>query len=126
VAYVDAGYFLDDYILEDTPVVRARGDDGGTLRRFWKKRADEWVEENLEKLQTARKPARVIRVVLESAESMETLPIPVAAIDQIRAAMDRPAPDYTMIAASLIAVLEQKKRAIRKRRDIEALLVLGW
>lgn len=126
MAYVDAGYFLDDYILEDTPVVRARGDDGGERRRFWEKRADEWIDANLEKLQTARKPARVIRVVLESAESMETLPIPTAAIDQIRAAMERPAPDYTMIAASLIAVLEQKKRAIRKRRDIEALIVLGW
>lgn len=126
MSYVDAGYFLDDYILEDAPVVRVRGDDGGERRRFWDKRAEEWIEANLGKLQSTRKPARTIRVVLESMESLAAPPVPVAALDQIRSAMNAKTPDYTAIAADLIAVLEQKKRAIRKRRDIEALIVLGW
>lgn len=126
MAYVDAGYFLDDYILEDAPTPRARGDDGGAARRFWESRAAQWIEANLEKLQTARKPARVIRVVLESAERQEADPLPPAVVAQVRAAMDRPAPDYSAIAATLIVALEQKRRAIRKRRDIEALILLGW
>jgi hypothetical protein len=129
VSYVDAGYFVDDYILESAPVIIRRGDDAGTIRRFWEKRAQDWIDDNLERLHEAKKAKakrRVIQVIIESAAAMESPPVPIAALAGIKSALRSDAPDYTAIAAELIAVLEQKRRAIRKRRDIEALLVLGW
>jgi hypothetical protein len=126
--YVDAGYFLEDYIEESVaPVPRVRGDDGGVLRRFWRGKADAWIERNLGNLNRAEKPKakrRVIEVIIETAENMETAPLPVLVMDEIKARMERPVPDYAAIAALLIEGMERQKRIMRRRRDIEALLML--
>lgn len=114
-----------------------RGDDGGERERFWRRKAEEWLEDYLEKLpEVAKKPARTRRRaakrLLEDAEAMAAQIPPLAPrIDYIAALVRQlaePRPDYTALATAIAAQMEQveaEKRARRRKRDLEAVLLLA-
>jgi hypothetical protein len=101
----------------------------GKRQTFWQRQAEEWIAENIasvEKAPPARKRAVVVEM-LDEPLAMDFLPLPVIAALQDR--MAAPAPDYTAIADALLAELMALKAANkpwRDKRDVEALMVLGW
>ena len=110
--------------------IRRGWDDGGELKRFWQARADKWIAENLPVVRKAAK-AKVSRTIiietLTAAAEMETPPMPVSALDDFVTRLSSPTADYTAVAAEVLtAMLDQQRRAKRRRRDNEAILILSW
>lgn len=123
----------------DTPAVVSfrRGDDAGARERFWRRKAEEWLQDKLEALegavgrpQRARKrlATRIIADVPDFVSEIPDLAPRVNAIETLAQRLLQPAPDYSAIAeavAAQMALIEAWKTMERRRRDIEALLVLA-
>lgn len=116
---------------------RSRGDDGGARDRFWRHKAEEWLQDKLEALegavgrpQRARKrlATRIIADVPDFVSEIPDLAPRVNAIETLAQRLLQPAPDYSAIAeavAAQMALIEAWKTIERRRRDVEALLILA-
>lgn len=120
------------------PVINRRGDDGGYLarERFWAKKAEEWLEAKLEQLpKLAKKPKAKRAQAIEAyeddaAEYLAEFPEYAPRINAVTALMEGLSQPYTDFAALMRAIetqqaqIEAHKRARRRARDIEAILLL--
>lgn len=118
-------------------VTRAIGDDGGARERFWRSKAEEWLEERLEAIQRAAgKPQRVrkrlaTRIVADIPAFVSEIPDLAPRVDAIAAISERLAvqqPDYAAISAAIerqMALIAAWNLMQRRRRDVEALLILA-
>lgn len=120
---------------------RARGDDAfrssGAREEFWRRKAEEWLEEHLQRVQSATGEGRsarkrAARRIAEAAErALEEMPQIAPRIDMIAAFARQLAeerPDFTALAAAVaaqMAQVEAEKRARRRKRDLEAVLLLA-
>jgi hypothetical protein len=117
--------------------VRSLGDDGGARERFWKAKAEEWLEDQLEAIERAvAQPQRArkrlaMRIVADVpafvADDPELAPR-VSAIDALAQRLAQPTPDYSAIAeavAQQMALVQAWNTKQRRRRDMDALLVLA-
>lgn len=124
---------------EAPPVAIRRGDDAveGARERFWRAKAEEWLEDRLEAIKGAvGRPQRArkrlaTRIVGEIPAFVSEIPDLAPRVDAIAALAERlkaPQPDYSALAAAverqmaLIAAWNVKQR---RRRDVEALLMLA-
>lgn len=131
----DGGIF--DVIEPPLPPVIIRGDDGGFSRRerFWRAQAEEWFEAQYGKIEAAttarakrRLATRITADVPEFISGIPELAPRVTALETIAARFAEPAPDYTALAnavAAQMALIEAWQTKERRRRDMEAILVLG-
>ncbi len=123
---------------ETAPIVTVRrGDDAGARRRFWEAKAEEWLQERLEAVQRAAKgPARgrkrlATRIIADMPEFVSELPefaSRVDALERLTAKLLAPQVDYSQIAqavAAQMAFAEAWATKQRRRRDVEALLMLA-
>ena len=114
-----------------------RGDDAGARERFWRSKAEEWLEGQLEAVQRAAKgPARArkrlaTRIVADVPEFVSEIPefAPrIDALERLTARLLAPQVDYSQIAqavAAQMALVEAWHVKERRRRDVDALLVLS-
>jgi hypothetical protein len=114
-----------------------RGDDGGELERYWRKWAEKWVEDTLVEIEEAKTKPRKARKRLaakieeQAAEYEVTAPELAPRIDALQMIagwLAAPEPDLTAIAAEVMAqraILDAWNLKQRRRRDIEALLILA-
>lgn len=132
--YVADGYWVDGYTEHDVCEISAipRGDDAfrtsGQRERFWKRKAEEELQDLLERVEdVVRKPVAVRRAVVDDFALVEWETLPVAPkTREMLAKLDDPQPDYTAIAA-LVLIQRQEMRRARKRRDEDALMrIMGW
>lgn len=119
----------------------ARGDDAfrssGSREEFWRRKAEEWLEEHLQRVQSAAGEGRsarkrAARRIVEAAErALVEMPQIAPRIDMIAAFARQLAeerPDFTALAAAVaaqMAQVEAEKRARRRKRDLEAVLLLA-
>ena len=118
-------------------VPRAIGDDGGVRERFWRSKAEDWLEDRLEAIQRAAgKPQRVrkrlaTRIVADVPDFVSEIPDLGPRVDAIAALSERMAvqkPDYAAISAAIerqMALVAAWNTMQRRRRDVEALLILA-
>lgn len=104
--------------------------------KFWSQKQSEWLEDRLEQIkQAAPKPRkarkRIAREILtELPQIAESTPQSLQ-IDVVRSLLERiaaPSPDYTAIAAVVAAQMQQieaERTARRRKRDMEAVLILA-
>jgi hypothetical protein len=124
--------------LGATVAVRVyRGDDGGELERYWRKWAEKWVEDKLGEIEDAKTKPRKVRKRLaakireQAAEYEVTAPELAPRIDDLQIIagwLAAPEPDLTAIAAEVMeqrAILDAWNLKQRRRRDMEALLILA-
>lgn len=120
---------------------RARGDDAfrssGAREEFWRRKAEEWLDEHLQRVQSAAGEGRsarkrAARRIVEAAErALVEMPQIAPRIDMIAAFARQLAeerPDFTALAAAVaaqMAQVEAEKRARRRKRDLEAVLLLA-
>lgn len=116
---------------------RSRGDDGGARDRFWRHKAEEWLQDNLEALEGAvERPQRArrrlaTRIVADVPEFVSEIPEFAPRIDALERLGERlqaPQVDYLAIAdavAAQMALIEAWNTRQRRRRDVEALLILA-
>ena len=114
-----------------------RGDDAGARERFWRKQAEEWLEARLGEAQRATTaPARARRrvanrIVADVPVFVSALPEFDARVDALGVIAERllaPSVDYSALAAQVAMEMEfvaNWQRQQRRRRDIDALLVLA-
>lgn len=119
------------------PVRVWRGDDGGELERYWRKWAEKWAKETLGEIEEAKTKPRKARkriaakIKEEAAEYAVTAPEMAPRIDALQMIagwLAAPEPDLTAIAAEVMrqrAILDDWTLRQRRRRDIEALLILA-
>lgn len=116
-------------------VVVARGDDAfassGARERFWARKAEEWLEEHLPDLKEAAQAPKAKRKRIARAVIADVIEAPAPYRPQINAALEIArrllAPDYTALAmqvAAELAAIEAVRTQIRRRRDMEAVLLL--
>ena len=123
---------------EAPALVVRRGDDGGGAReRFWKAKAEEWLEEQLDAIQgAAGRPQRArtrlaTRIVGEVPAFVSELPEMAPRVDAVTALAERlkaPQPDYSALAAAVERQMEMVaawNTLQRRRRDMDAILVLA-
>ena len=112
-----------------------RGDDAfassGARERFWARKAEEWLEEHLPELKEAAKAPKAKRKRIARAVIADVIEAPAPYRPQINAALEIArrllAPDYTALAmqvAAELAAIEAVRTQIRRRRDMEAVLLL--
>ena len=136
--YVAADYWADGYIDEGVVATVPRGDDAafrsaGERERFWAKRAEDWLEDRLERIEeVARAPKKTRKNFaanfLEKAESLNIPQPRVDALAVMLAELTAPQPDYTALAMQVAEWMDRiarDRRRQRERRDIEALMALG-
>ena len=116
---------------------RSRGDDGGARDRFWRHKAEEWLQDNLEALEGAverpqrarrRLATRIIADVPDFVSEIPDLAPRVDALARLGERLQAPQVDYTAIAqavAAQMALIEAWNTRQRRRRDMEALLILA-
>lgn len=117
------------------PIARPRGDDAGTLRRFWQSKRTEEIEERLaviERVAAVAKRRKVSLAQIEAAQDAiewlteaQAAPIAVAGIEQLVDALNAAATRRMAFAKALerhaeAVRVEQKRR----KRNEEAALVL--
>lgn len=116
-----------------------RGDDVGEFsrERFWRKRAEDWIEDHLEALQEANgRPQRArkrlaSRIIADVPAFVSAIPEFAPRVDALAALAERiatPAPDYTALAAAMAReaeIIAEWQKQKRRRRDVEALLMLA-
>jgi len=137
--YVEDGYWEVGYTEQDVcgiGPVRPKGDDAfrtsGQRERFWKEQAEEALEALLDRVQGAvRQPQKARQEVAEAFALVEWESLPVAPkTREMLAEMAAPQPDYTAIAALILAQrqeIERERSVRRKRRDEAALMaIMGW
>lgn len=114
-----------------------RGDDAGARERFWRAQAEEWLEERLDAIKrAARGPQRArkrlaARIVSDVPSFVSEIPEFAPRIDALARLGERlqePTVDYTAMAqavAAQLALIEAWNTRQRRRRDMEALLILA-
>ena len=119
------------------PARVVRGDDGGQIERYWRKWAEKWIEDNLGEIEAAKdKPRRARKrlaaEIKEAAVEYEVTTPELAhrfdALLLIAEWLAAPEPDYSAIAAEILIqrqILGLWNLKQRRRRDIEALLILA-
>lgn len=136
--YVEPGYWLEGYAEGDSQqlAVVIDPDYSAPRSRFWRQKQSEWLEDRLEQIkQAAPKPRkarkRIAREILaELPHIAESAPQSLQ-IDVVRSLLERiaaPSPDYTAIAAVVAAQMQQieaERTARRRKRDMEAVLILA-
>jgi hypothetical protein len=141
--YVEDGYWDVGYTEQDVCGIaqRPRGDDAfrssGAREAFWRKRAEEALEEQLEALvavsgegrseTSRRRVARRFRAKLEQFDAAPVVANNLPLISEVLREFTRPRPDYTALAVSIMAAQEaiaRERIKARRKRDIEALLVM--
>lgn len=117
--------------------LRSRGDDGGVRERFWRAKAEEWLQDQLEAVERAVKaPQRArkrlaTRIVAEVPRFVSEIPefAPrVSDLDALLRQLMAPQPDHSAIAEAVarqMALIEAWNTIQRRRRDMEAILVLA-
>lgn len=128
--------FLAGQSEAPTAAIR-RGDDGGARERFWRAKAEEWLEDKLEAIKGAvGRPQRArkrlaTRIVGEIPAFVSEIPDLAPRVDAIAALAERlkaPQPDYSALAAAVerqMALIAAWNTRQRRRRDVEALLMLA-
>lgn len=114
---------------------RRGGDDApGARERFWRAKQDEWEEQALKRVaQAVSKPRKARkRFVADFLQEIESDAVAASfgpsRIDGIIAALSQPAPDYTALAAVVaahLAEIEAERVKRRRKRDLEAVLMLA-
>lgn len=122
---------------EAPQLVARRGDDAGARERFWRAKAEEWLEDRLEAVkraargtQRARKrlATRIAADVPAFVSEIPDLAPRVDALARLGERLQAPQVDYTAIAqavAAQMALIEAWNTRQRRRRDMEALLILA-
>lgn len=124
-----------------TATPRPRGDDAfktsGQRERFWRAKAEEWLEDRLEAVKrAARGPQRArkrlaTRIAADVPAFVSEIPDLAPRVDALARLGERlqaPQVDYTAIAqavAAQMALIEAWNTRQRRRRDMEALLILA-
>lgn len=119
----------------ETPAVSApRGDDAfrtsGARDRFWQAKAEEELADLLEQAQEAvRAPVAARQAVADEFQLIEWEDLPQARqIGEILQSLTAPQPDYTHLAALILAQMERieaERTKARRKRDIEAVMLLS-
>jgi hypothetical protein len=133
--WLAAGLLAGANVAQPPPVI-IRGDDGGSYReRFWRAQAEEWFEAQFDKIESAttsrakrRLATRITADVPAFISAIPELAPRVTALETIGQALAQTAPDYTALAnavAAQMALIEAWKTKERRRRDMEAIMVLG-
>jgi hypothetical protein len=134
--YWDAGY-TDQDVCEIA--ARPRGDDAfrstGAREGFWRAKAEEWLEDQLEEAREAVQEGEKAEFAAEIGPKItvalmqwpEFAPA-INAVQRLAAAMKVEEPDpaiWTLIAA--VELQRKEMRLARKRRDEDALMrIMGW
>ena len=117
-----------------TPPVSPRGDDAfrtsGQRDKFWREQAEEQLEDLLERAeQAATAPQKARRRVVEAFALVEWQKLPEAPRTRdLLASLKSEQPDYTHVAALVMAIrqeIEAERTKRRRKRDIEAGLMLA-
>jgi hypothetical protein len=112
------------------PQAAPRGDDAfhtsGARDRFWQAKAEEELQDLLEQAQDAvSKPVAARQAIADDFALVEWRELPQAPqIGALLAQLTAPQPDYTALAASILAEMERARMNARRKRDIEAIMVL--
>lgn len=104
--------------------------------KFWSQKQSQWLEDRLEQIrQAAPKPRkarkRIAREILTELPQVAESAPQILKIDVVRSLLERiaaPSPDYTAIAAVVAAQMQQieaERTARRRKRDMEAVLILA-
>lgn len=117
-----------------------RGDDAfrsaGATRKFWAEKADEWLEKSLSRVKAAAEKPVAARetvaddILSEASDRLIDWPAFAPQIDAVQRIAQRlavPAVDYSEIAryiADQMQAVEAARRAMRRKRDLEAILML--
>lgn len=121
----------------EAPILRRGGDDGGARERFWRAKAEEWLEDRLEAIkgaagrpQRARKrlAARIVGEIPAFVAESEDMAPRLAALERLTDRLSQPTPDYSAIANAVareMAIIAEWQKHQRRRRDLDALLVLA-
>lgn len=112
-----------------------RGDDAPSAReRFWRAKQDEWEEQALKRVARAVSKPKKARKRFVADFLREIKADAVAAsfgpprLDTVIAGLSQPTPDYTALAAVVaaqLAEIEAERVQRRRKRDLEALLLLA-
>ena len=124
-----------------------RGDDAPGMRYgneregFWRKKADDWLEEYLDRIpEVAKQPKRKKRKLAAEFEAefakisqefmanSEEIPARVDAVAGLIEQLKQPSPDYSALAAMVAdiqAQIQADRTRRRRKRDIEAVLILA-
>lgn len=130
--YWDAGYTEQD-VCSIAPA-RPRGDDAfrtsGQRERFWQKKAEDELEELLDRAeQAATAPQKARERVVEAFALVEWEKLPEAPRTRdLLASLKAEIPDYTAIAAMVMAIrqeIEAERVRRRRKRDLETVLLLA-
>lgn len=117
--------------LYPAAVVAPRGDDAfrtsGARDSFWKAKAEAELAELLEAAQEAvRQPVAARQAVADDFALIEWEALPQAPqIGAVLKALIKPQPDYTALAAMILAEMERLRIMARRKRDIEAVMLLS-
>lgn len=109
-----------------------RGDDAGPSprERFWQQKAEEELEELLERAKEAvRRPVKARVAVADEFQLVEWEALPQARqIGEMLQALTAPQPDYTELAGLILAEMQRIEAArvkARRKRDVEAVMLLS-
>ena len=132
--FVNANAFGSHTITNGEVLALRRGGDDSPRERFWRAKQDEWEEQALKRVaQAVSKPRKArkrfvadfLREIQDDAVAASVGP---SRVDGIIAALSQPAPDYTALAAVVaahLAEIEAERVKRRRKRDIEAVLMLA-
>jgi hypothetical protein len=134
--YVEDNYWDVGYTEADICAIapRPRGDDAfrtsGQRERFWQEKAEEQLADLLDRAEEAvRAPRKARERVVEAFALVEWESLPQAPRTRdLLAALDVPQPDYTALAALILSIraeIEAERVKRRRKRDIEAVLLLS-
>lgn len=108
-------------------VPRARGDDGGVRRRFWRKEAEKWLEKRYEDaVEVIEKPRKARRKFARAfvRQAEEYSPVIGPQIDIMSGIIQRmdSSVDMVELAGEMLVAMEQIRR--RRRRNDDAVILL--
>lgn len=128
--YWDQGYTEQDVCSVGPPNV-ARGDDAfrsnGQRERFWRERAEREFEALLSRAEAvAEAPRKARQRVVEEFALVKWARLPEARrVRDLLASLKSDEPDHTHVAALVLAIREEIRIQRRRKRDVEALMVLA-
>lgn len=141
VALDSLDYTLTLPDLAATQRTAARGDDAfrttGARERFWRQQAEEWLEEHYGRTLKAtkakrsarkRSAARIVAAAEAASAEMPQIAPQIDILARFARQLAEPQPDLTAIATAVAAQLEQMERertTRRRKRDLEAILLLA-
>ena len=136
-AYANVSTFGAAVVSGGEVISLRRGDDAppSARERFWRAKAEEWLEGYLERLPRPRKAKQAAKLAkvfeAQAAEYLAAVPEIAPRVDAIAQMLELltvPQPDYTALAMAVAAemeILAADRRARRRKRDVEAILMLA-